>query len=436
MGTRIASWIPVAALGLIFLTSCARLQQYRTEDGPAPYVPQARSHAIIEQGPNYSVGYVEMDDQGWLYQRHQIDTVTNWIGSKLDGTNHLLLVTFIHGWKHNASGGDSNVAMFHTVLHNISGMEEFLAHKAGRQPRQVVGVYVGWRGLSLQYDPWKEFTFWDRKNSAEQVGHGGLIELLSELEKIRDRDNAALLPSPDGRPVYRTRMVTVGHSFGADVLYAAVSPALIERMVKNTDATGAAGPPKSLGDLVILINPAFEASRFQTLHELGESKAFPLGKDCTLAVFSSSNDVPNRCFFPIGRHLSELFDKYHTPAERRANLTALGFYEPFITHSLLLTNLNARALEAAASTNENVNLQTQRAAAERVAELKTHPPPGDDGTYGFLHTLLTRRPGCSARDPVFVVAVDQRIIASHDAIDSWVFVRFLTEFVSLFSQGG
>ena len=99
------------------------------------------------------------------------------------------MVTFVHGWKHNAAGDDANVQMFHHVLRELGTMEDMLSKKQHHPPMRVVGLYIGWHGLSADIEPFKELSFWDRKNTAEVVGHGAAIQLLSELEALRNRIN-------------------------------------------------------------------------------------------------------------------------------------------------------------------------------------------------------------------------------------------------------
>ena len=108
---------------------CVSEKEYRTQSQPAEYNPKAAkdSHAIIEVAPLYTVGFVEFDDQGWIYgsedksRQRQIDTVLDRFSAEGE-TNGLLMVTFVHGWKHNADGNDGNVLMFHHVLKELGLM--------------------------------------------------------------------------------------------------------------------------------------------------------------------------------------------------------------------------------------------------------------------------------------------------------------------------
>jgi len=73
----------------------------------------------------------------------------------------VLTVVFVHGWKHNASAEDENVASFRKLLPKVAKMTP---------TRRVIGVYVGWRGLSIDWGDWlTNISYWDRKATAEQA---------------------------------------------------------------------------------------------------------------------------------------------------------------------------------------------------------------------------------------------------------------------------
>ena len=203
------------------LSSCVTQQQFRTDYDPSPYSPKATNdpNAVIEVAANYTMGYVEFDDQGWLFNRKQIDAVTSQF-SEESKTNGLLMVVFVHGWKHNASSEDDNVAMFHNhMLAPLAVMEDFLSKKESRPRRRVVGVYVGWRGLSDDIPYLNNVTFWSRKNVAERVGHGAVIELFSQLEALRNQNNLENKDEIDAHQRLSTKLLILGHSFGGDIVF-------------------------------------------------------------------------------------------------------------------------------------------------------------------------------------------------------------------------
>lgn len=441
----IVLFIPAICLCLI---GCTAERQYRTEEQAQTSNPNSTniSRAIIEVSTNYTVGYVEFDDQGWLYgtnrfkTRMQIDTVINDFSEELK-TNGLLIVTFVHGWKHNASSADSNVVMLQKVLNELGGMERWLSKKQDRPARRIVGVYVGWRGLSATLEPFEELSFWDRKNTAEQVGHGSVIELLSGLEALRTQSNLRYGNEITNHQRMNTKLIIVGHSFGGDIVYSAAAPILTERMVENYDAAGNSQTPRTLGDLVILINPAFEAARFETVQQLATTKAFPPGTNCTLAVFTSTADWATGLAFPAGRRLSTLFETYEKHTDQaKANVTAVGHYQPYINYDLKTFDRSLDSTNAGFMTNEvsqqESALQIVRVRAQVHTTAMQPEMTTNDLTYTFSHCRLLARTNCVRNDPVFNVAVDPSIIPDHNTIDRPVFIRFLSEFLAVFASGG
>src|ERR1039457_1970718 len=176
------SFFFVAILALLF--GCVSSKQYRTDYGSTSNNPQS----VIEETNNYMLGFVEIDDQGWLWNRKQIDIITSKLHEKAKNEG-LLIITFIHGWKHNADSEDGNVIMMRKILSETVAIDNLIGKKQRHTPRCIVGVYIGWRGLSENIEPFKEMSFWGRKNTAEVVGHGAVVEMLSEREKLKNQSN-------------------------------------------------------------------------------------------------------------------------------------------------------------------------------------------------------------------------------------------------------
>jgi hypothetical protein len=64
------------------------------------------------------------------------------------GYQDLSIIIFVHGWKHNDAPTDTNVLAFHRFLQQMAEME--LQRAPTYWPaRKVVGIYIGWRGLSF-----------------------------------------------------------------------------------------------------------------------------------------------------------------------------------------------------------------------------------------------------------------------------------------------
>jgi alpha-beta hydrolase superfamily lysophospholipase len=291
-------------------------------------------------------------------------------------------------------------------------------------------------------EPFKELSFWGRKSAAEQVGHGAVIEALSELEELRNHNNLTFADEIAKRLRMSTKLFIVGHSFGGDIVYSAVAPILKERMVENFDQNGKPIPPRTLGDLVVLINPAFEAARFETTERLATVKPFPSVTNCVLAVFTSTADTATGFFFPLGRRFSTLFDTYENAEQGKANITAVGHYQPYIDYDLKVGDSTA-VTEAAVATNKTTTAASSATNAVHVAKqierTARRAAAGtnatrDDLTYTFGHVQLIPRTNCIRQDPVFNIAVDPKIIPDHDTITLPIFTRFLSEFLTAFSS--
>ena len=57
---------------------------------------------------------VEFDDQGRCYDRRQMDALAGWLDVVAD--RDVIIVVFVHGWKHDARSDDSNLTAFRDVL--------------------------------------------------------------------------------------------------------------------------------------------------------------------------------------------------------------------------------------------------------------------------------------------------------------------------------
>jgi hypothetical protein len=76
----------------------------------------ARAHSIKDY-KKYWAGFVEFDDEGWLYDPHGQPTQMQVVQSRLKkelsdplyANTDFLVVAFVHGWHHNANDTHCNV---------------------------------------------------------------------------------------------------------------------------------------------------------------------------------------------------------------------------------------------------------------------------------------------------------------------------------------
>ncbi len=445
----------LGAAGLLLLAGCTANRPFRTDytvTGPgAPNSPGA----VIESTRDYKLGFVEFDDQGWFWDPRQWKAATAMIGegaglNSPSGGPGAVIVLFVHGWKNNASADNSNVQMFRDTLTQLNKFELAESAQEKRQARRVVGVYAGWRGLSATAEPFKEFSFYERKNTAHKVGHGGLTELLVRLESLQRQINRHPVRGTAGTPSANrdTELIIMGHSFGGGAVYTAISQILLQRFVDSVDEGRVL---QSFGDLVILLNPAFEASIHQQLDVLATGARYTTAQKPVMAIFTSESDWATKYAFPVGRSLSTWWEKYRDSGQGTADRETVGNFAPFLTHDLryvaglqlppaptAVAALPGAApaaapvpppsggggAEAAASV---AHLHTMRARwhANATPTFVTQKPE----PYSFTEARLEPRPNYPAGDPFLIVTVDQTIMNGHDDIENPRLIKFLDEFI-------
>jgi len=364
-----------------------------------------------DNNEEYLLGFVEIDDQGQLRDRKQMEALLNQI-YPMTNDNHLLLNVFVHGWHHNAQPGDSNIEGFKKNLAKLAAIEHQI-HTA--KPRKVIGIYVGWRGESIDVPGVNMLTFWDRKNTAQDVGYLGVTELFLKLEEIRNVQHSQ---EPSIEP--KTRLVITGHSFGGAVVQNATTQILANRFIDSNQDKNFSDDAKGFGDLVILLNPAFEALQFAPLYDLAQSRcSYFSSQRPRVAILTSRADWATKLAFPAGRIFSTFFETHNTfqrneckrsweVDEGAADRYTVGHYVPLITHTLALVE-------------PNKTMQASELAA--ITSKWQHQTPGASIQYG--PTLLTHLDKTTMLNPYLNIQVNKEIIADHNDIFNEQLMEFL-----------
>jgi len=323
--------------GVIMMTmlacGCARLQPYHTVSDRAPtagLVPGAESQSDCyrhqkDGGDISCVRFVEYDDFGNVFSRAQLDEAVR--EAHALAREGGIIVVYIHGWQHNAKSGDPDVESFHRAIQNAQKVDIKMGDK-----RKILGIYIGWRGKSLNI-PWvNNLTFWERKTTAQSIGDGAVFELLRKLADSREE-----FPS--------SRLVLVGHSFGAAVMYSSVSHSIMDQIIDDP-YVGSGGTPtrdrEKRWDMVVLINPAFEAMQLRPHLELARSRQYMPNQLPHLILITSEADRATGAAFPAGRYFRSLFNKYYDAESGAMYRTAVGHYLPFVTHQLTVRHACSR----------------------------------------------------------------------------------------------
>lgn len=343
-----ASFFALTIFGAsVLLEGCAQNAPYHTIAG-APgnclgaRVDEGCTQAYYQEHDDYDLAFVEFSDRGNAFNDQNVSNVLDRIREKAS-QDGVVNITFVHGWKHNASEADDNVKSFKKTL---KALGEELKKELGNHPtlgkRQLIGVYVGWRGASLKAPLLVQTTFWDRKAAAEEVGKGGVTSLLLELNQILELSENRAKPDKDV-------LVVVGHSFGGAIVVSALNEVLTDRVVKRTNERGYAPP---FGDGVIVINPAIEATQALPFVEAAIQADYRPEQRPLFVSLSSDADWATHYMFPMGQtagllpawrqadlERSYLHDRAHPTQplplrEEHLDTTTVGNFAPFLTHRL------------------------------------------------------------------------------------------------------
>ncbi len=432
-------------LPIIFgLIGCSPLKQYREvtnecssniTDADKKCGTQAIQRVETAKGNSYQLGFIEFDDQGQLWDRDkQKKYVIDRINAAAESQD-LVMVVFVHGWKHSAAPDDPNINTFRSVLADLADTELIMNKNTKAKPRNIFGVYLGWRGGSINIPFIEDLTFWDRKNTAHKVGHGGVTEVLSDLERIRNRK------PKQGNSENRTKLAIIGHSFGGTVLNSALVQLQENRFVTSNDG-GTEKLVRGFGDLVVFINPAFEATLFIPLSDMSaETKKYDTNQMPIMVILTSEADWATRYAFPAGRMLSTIFEnnrvitrtnatirKMESIDEYQANTTAAGHFTPYRTHTLNpIVDKEDRKFAT-----QHTDLDTQVQNLLNASESWHNDTPGSK--IGFGEVTLERTASSAGRNPYIVAYVDKNLIKDHDDIADPRVVEFIKQLLLLSSH--
>jgi hypothetical protein len=292
----------VTVLSLLLLSSCVGNKPYRLGGIADEFYPNQKppfEQSAVSADRNYRLSFVEFDERGDFWDRRQLGEASRIIHTSDKPT---LLVTFIHGWHHNAddrkqsSKNPGDVETFRCLLSELAVSESLRGF-------QVHGVFLGWRGRVVQ-GPLDYLTFLDRKGAAMRVAGTPITETIFEL--IRQARKA----HPD-----RSKCVVIGHSFGALVLEKAMAQAIAGGVLAQ-DVQSAGKPFDAPADLILLVNSAAESIYAKELSDMfariGHRDSVNPNRPLLISITSESDSATGG-WFPIGTFLPNLFAhrRYH-----------------------------------------------------------------------------------------------------------------------------
>jgi hypothetical protein len=166
------------------------------------------------------LAFVEIDDMGELFDKGELDAALAVIRRANDRTKSSppesapVIVAFIHGWKNNAGPDNDNVKGLMRALEQI-----YLKNPA----RQVIGIYIGWRGdLIRSYFPIsRQFSYYNREATAIRVPGVTVSSALAQIAARAHENRHGLV-------------VFIGHSFGGLLLERSVSEITAGQIAQQT----------------------------------------------------------------------------------------------------------------------------------------------------------------------------------------------------------
>ena len=432
-----------------------------------PYRLGDKSPVVDER---FDLYFVEADDEGWFWQADQANRALDAVRRSAAARNTFVLL-FVHGWHHSAQCCDDNVESFKETLKRLHieltrpdyrrarGEPTPTPTSAADDSFKLIGIYLGWRGRSLP-GPLDYLTFWGRKSAAERVGETDAREFIARLNRIYldhpfgDNDDNFL------------GVISMGHSFGAQLLMRAMTTTLERDLIQLNPLPGylrQREPPKpavepvalqGIGDLVILLNPAAEAAAYHRLHLLSMGLEYRESQTPVLITFSAENDKARRKLFTIGRLLGEFFTgkaPKADPAQRETERKALGIdgeYVRHVTHRIQPHDPDAQLVperivrepegycevrgECVAKWLRWADPETLQSAPDTLsaadARLRTFDFSGD---VRLGNVELKPYAGAITRQPLIVATASKAIIDDHSGIFTEPFLQFLIPYIAL-----
>lgn len=270
---------------------------------------------------HFKLAMIEFDDMGEAWEKcHslsnpddcQLTRTLRLIQEEKRRSGDVVVVIFTHGWKNNASPDNEqkkNLHDFKGVMERLAAGEDAevqrLNQTAGAtgtpaKAKSFIGVYLGWRGQAVAGDVFA--TFWNRRDAAQRVGSSDFAEALYRIMQTTKED------SP------KSRVILVGHSFGARVLENALTNTFVSLLVPKPGTTGPVGSPLSWApaDLIIYVNAATDSFRTKQMIELMQRTQFGVSRGMLEASgplflsVTSTGDEATKLAFPLGQHLSAM----------------------------------------------------------------------------------------------------------------------------------
>jgi hypothetical protein len=238
-----------------------------------------------------------------------------------------VVVTFVHGWRHNAESKDDNLLSFSSILQVLQTQAKnvfdrckdpdsrFPKDRCPQKLAHYIGVYIGWRGQVVR-TPLDYVTVFDREFGAKRTALVTMSEVLTRIRNSAKRTSADEADLPKAPAIF----LLFGHSYGGLIVERAMSQMLISSLAPEHADQMEVCSDGSLGirpfaDLILLINPAADATEAtQTIDLMKRSKAHrcspysnrPDYNAPIIVSIHARNDAATGKVFAAGHFLEEI----------------------------------------------------------------------------------------------------------------------------------
>lgn len=369
----------------------------------------------VEEHPDYSIAFVEFDDQGELWAPAQLDSALALLEDRGRSGTGVAVVLFVHGWNSSAAEseereGKGTVYQFRELLTRLRRSHQ------RRYPGvdiPVVGVYLGWRGEVSTVPLVRQLSFYNRRGAAERISGSSATEAIYRL-----------LTAARANPMARS--VLIGHSFGSMILERALAQAVVSALL--------AAPGEELvfpADLVVLLNPAGSAIQTKQLVDIlarNRLKTYRVDEEGRryerplLLSFTSEADKATRVFFPLGMGLKAVNKKfrpygseYCSPISKQRWLYSHtpGHTPALFSHQMSVgPKVGHRPTESAQESPEEV---APRFEADYDPQTQQMAFSFDGEDHRFT---IRRKPRALNDTPYWIMQVPAEMIPNHSAVFS------------------
>jgi hypothetical protein len=300
-------------------------------------------------------------------------------------------------------------------------------------------------------------NIWDRKHAAETVAKGSihdLLEFLNDFYLTNSCNDGGSVASDLEARCDRVHMLTIGHSFGALITFST----LIGRIERGLNS-GCDDRAYAFGDLTVLLNPAFEGSRYAPIFEsamhhpdvfghfpggtepdtmCASVSATAQGQSATvttaaartvqlpvMVTLQSAGDTATGKFFPIFKFFTTPFTNTPFDDESRNEREAAGWVDEFRTHQLgLQTSVAGNTCFVGPSDSKWYCPRGWQTVATQPTLVPSMPLPDQNEVLQWAGTKTATVPQYM---PIWSVMVSSSIMANHDDIWNPRIVKLMGE---------